>query len=107
MLGPNFAGVQVFNQAGSVGKGLVHGSKTDISLALSRVVTVVGIKISFSIAEDSVLLEIGLAGEVGQFTEKRKDVDCVNNNIHNTILIAIEQKGMKNLSWVFVKRESK
>ena len=94
MFGPNFAGVQVFNQAGSVGSGLVHGSKTDISLALSSVVTVVGIKISFSIAEESVLLEIGLAGEEGQFTERRKDVDWVNNNIQNTILIEIDRKGI-------------
>ena len=94
MLGPKFAGVQVFNQAGSAGRGLVQGSKTDISIALSRVVTVVGIKTSFSIAEDSVLLDIGLAGSAGQFTEKRKDVDCVNNNNQNTILIEIDRKGV-------------
>ena len=66
-----------------------------------------GIKTSFSIAEVSVLLDIEPAGEVGQFTEKRKDVDCVNNNIEKTILTEIDRKGMQNLAWVFAKRVSK
>ena len=58
------------SHAGSVGKGLVHGSKTEINLALFMVVTVAPISISYSTALTPVFPVIGDAGEVGQFSAK-------------------------------------
>ena len=94
MLGPKFAGDQLFNQAGSEGKGFVQGSKTDINVALLRVVTVVGIKTSFSMAEVSVLLAIELVGILGQFTPNKQMGDKTIINAHWTIFNEIERKGV-------------
>jgi len=61
---------------------------------LLRVVTVAGIKTSFSIAEVSVLLAIGLVGELGQFTPNKQMGDKTIINAHWTIFNEIERKGV-------------